>query len=181
MIKSNFLYIPTKTRFWYQVHTCAPCRRANVCGRMLANDEAFRGSWALWWPRFPFSVCPARCPLLCQLEPVRLTDCCRILTAYVCVRVGVVGRAFEVAALLTCEGSPLGAFRCTGVLGFPAHLFGHERARCVRLLWPAAAILMEGNKKGVIVSRSDLHQLGASGAAGRYPVRVLPSGFCPSR
>lgn len=98
-----------------------------------------------------------------------------------CVRVCVVVRAFEVAALLTCEGSPLGAFRCTGVLGFPAHLFGHERARCVRLLWPAAAILMEGNQKGVIVSRSDLHQLGASGAAGRYPVRVLPSGFCPSR
>lgn len=64
-----------------------------------------------------------------------------------CVRVCVVVRAFEVAALLTCEGSPIGAFRCTGVLGFPAHLFGHERARCVRLLWPAAAILMEGDKK----------------------------------
>lgn len=54
----------------------------------------------------------------------------------VCVRVGVVGRAFEVAALLTCEGSHLGAFRCTGVLGFPRTLI---RARASSLLPTAVA------------------------------------------
>ena len=74
-------------RFWHHMRMCGPCWRSFRRGRMFANDVPFRGSWALCWPWFPFSACPARCPLLCQLESVRLTDCCRILTAYVCAGV----------------------------------------------------------------------------------------------